>query len=78
MTALSRKSDGLAIPMTISPSMVHRGQGDRRRAHGVTRLQIYSIAYLCAQVICPTGGVHEFLSSPLAKNILLPFFRNAW
>jgi hypothetical protein len=28
------------------------------------------------QVICPTGSVSEFLSSPLAKNILLLFFRN--
>jgi len=30
------------------------------------------------QLICPTGGVREFLSSPPAKNILLPFFRNTW
>jgi hypothetical protein len=29
-------------------------------------------------VICPTGAVCEFLSSPRAKNISLPFFRNMW
>ena len=30
------------------------------------------------QVICPTDGVREILSSPLAKNILLLFFRTMW
>ena len=30
------------------------------------------------QVICPTGGLRELLSSPRAKNILLPFFGNMW
>jgi len=32
---------------------------------------------LPCKVSCPTGGVREFLSSPPAKNIMLPFFRNA-
>ena len=37
----------------------------------------YSRAFtLSCKVICPTGGVGEFLSSPRAKNILLPFFGN--
>jgi len=31
---------------------------------------------LSCKVICPTGGSREFLSSPLAKNIWLPFFGN--
>jgi len=30
------------------------------------------------QVICPTGGVRKFLSSPLVENILLLFFRIMW
>ncbi|HEX4596042.1 MAG TPA: hypothetical protein VH157_17275, partial [Bryobacteraceae bacterium] len=30
---------------------------------------------LCERVICPTSDFCEFLSSPLAKNILLPFFK---
>src|SRR5450755_1972921 len=30
------------------------------------------------QVICPTGELRGFLSSPSAKNILLPFFRSTW
>ena len=29
-------------------------------------------------VICPTGGVLEFLSSPRAKNVLLTFFGKLW
>ena len=30
-----------------------------------------------AKLICPTSEVCEFLSSPFAKNNLLPFFRNS-
>jgi hypothetical protein len=28
------------------------------------------------QVICPTGGGRKIMSSPRAKKILIPFFRN--
>ena len=51
----------------------HPGVGDGRK-----NLR-YSRAFtLSCKVICPTGGVGEFLSSPRAKNILLPFFGNIW